>query len=206
MAATAPAGGTPEPDALPAGSFSEWRREMLAALAGAATAEVPCGACTACCRSSMFVHIGPDEVETLRRVPLALLFPAPGRPAGHMVLGYDEHGRCPMLLDDRCSIYDHRPRTCRTYDCRVFPAAGLSPDGDAKRPIARQAARWRFDHPTPADVEDHAGVRRAAAFLLAHPDRLPDGRAPDLTRLAVLAVEAGEPERVRDPRGPADGD
>ena len=27
-----------------------------------------------------------------------------------------------MLAEDGCSIYAHRPRACRTYDCRVFPA------------------------------------------------------------------------------------
>ena len=30
-----------------------------------------------------------------------------------------------MLVDGRCSIYEHRPRTCRTYDCRIFTATGL---------------------------------------------------------------------------------
>ena len=29
-----------------------------------------------------------------------------------------------------CSIYDHRPRTCRTFDCRVFAAAGVAVDAD----------------------------------------------------------------------------
>jgi Fe-S-cluster containining protein len=40
-----------------------------------------------------------------------------------------------MLIDNRCSIYPHRPRTCGTYDCRVFPAAGL--DNDEKVRISR---------------------------------------------------------------------
>src|SRR5204862_263741 len=89
----------------------------------------------------------PDSValDTLAHIPPALLFPAPRMPAGHVLLGYDENGCCPMLVDGGCSIYDHRPRTCRTYDCRVFPAAGIdiSDDGD-KGPIAHQARRWRF--------------------------------------------------------------
>ena len=46
-------------------------------------------------------------------------------------MGFDERGRCPMLTDAGCSIYAHRPRTCRTFDCRVFTAAGLSPESPA---------------------------------------------------------------------------
>lgn len=86
---------------------------------------MPCGDCTACCTSSQFIHIAPDETETLGHIPDELLFDAPGFPAGHVVLGYDENGHCPMLVDGACSIYAHRPRTCRTYDCRIFPATGI---------------------------------------------------------------------------------
>lgn len=93
------------------------RRGMRSALRGEQPSAVPCDGCTACCTSSQFVHIEPDERETLRRIPSELLFPAPRMPAGHVLLGYDEHGRCPMLSEQGCSIYEHRPRTCRTYDC-----------------------------------------------------------------------------------------
>jgi Fe-S-cluster containining protein len=177
-----------DPDPLPAGSFSSWLRETGLAQEREGGAEVPCGDCTACCTSSQFVHVGPDETETLSRIPRALLFPAPGRPRGHVLLGYDDRGHCPMFVDGRCSIYEHRPRTCRTYDCRVFPAAGLVPD-TAQARIAEQTRRWRFAHPTPLDAEMHASVRAAAAFLRANADRWPDGVVPgNPTQLAVLAI------------------
>ncbi|MDQ3896986.1 MAG: hypothetical protein M3326_07025, partial [Actinomycetota bacterium] len=80
---------------LPAGDFSSWLVEMRGALRGENPATVPCGGCTACCRSSKFIHIGPDETDTLAHIPPELVFPAP-RPRGHFVLGYDEHGHCPM--------------------------------------------------------------------------------------------------------------
>ena len=105
--------------------------------------QVPCGACTACCTSSQFVHIEPDETETLAHVPAALRFPAPGLPKGHVVLGYDERGHCPMLVDGACSIYEHRPRTCRTYDCRVFAVTGVEPEGQPA--IAARVREWRFE-------------------------------------------------------------
>lgn len=174
---------------LAAGDFSSWTDEMLGAIRGERSADVPCGGCTACCTSSQFVAIGPDEIDTLSHIPAELLFPAPRLPDGHVVLGYDESGHCPMLVDDRCSIYEHRPRTCRTYDCRVFPAAGLAPEGDDKILIARQAQRWQFSHPNPADRTLHDALRAAAAFLNDHTDLLPGGAATNATQLAVVAIE-----------------
>ena len=175
---------------LPAGDFSAWLAGMKRALAGKADSDVPCDGCTACCTSSQFVHIGPDETETLARIPAALLFPAPRRPRGNVLLGYDEHGHCPMLVGGACSIYEHRPRTCRTYDCRVFPASEVDLDDADKGAIARRARRWRFDFPADIDHVEHAAVRAAARFVAEHDGLLPDGAAPaSATQRAVLAVE-----------------
>jgi uncharacterized protein len=169
-----------EPE-LPAGDFSAWLRGM----------EVPCDGCTACCTSSQFVLVEPDETDTLAHLPAELLFPAPRRPEGHVLMGYDERGHCPMLVDGACSVYEHRPRACRIYDCRVLPAAGLDVDDDeAKAAIAERVRRWRFDHPAAVDRDRHDAVRAAAAFLSTHRDDLPDGAVPGLaTPLAVAAVE-----------------
>jgi len=48
-----------------------------------------------------------------------------------------------------CSIYEHRLRTGRTYDCRVFAAADVDPvaDGVEKSLIAQQVRRWQFTVP-----------------------------------------------------------
>jgi uncharacterized protein len=175
---------------LPAGDFSSWVVGMQGAIRGEHGSEVPCGGCTACCTSSQFVHIEPDETDTLARIPAELLFPAPRLPRGHVVLGYDERGHCPMLIDNQCSIYEHRPRTCRTYDCRIFPAAGVRIDDDDKVLIAQQAGRWQFSFPTPADRIQHDAVRAAATFLSEHTGLLPNDDVPsNATQLAVLAVE-----------------
>lgn len=112
----------------------------------------------------------------------------PAFPRGHVLMGYDEHGRCPMLRTDGCSIYEHRPRTCRTYDCRVFPAAGVLPDEPGKAPIATQAARWEFTYASSSDSAEHAAVRAAAAFLRSRHDALGTDLAPaTTTQLAVAA-------------------
>lgn len=176
---------------LPAGKFGAWLSEVQAAIRGEGDSDVPCDGCTACCTSSQFVHIAPDETGTLARIPPDLLFPAPGFPRGHVLLGYDERGHCPMLVDNRCSIYEDRPRTCRTYDCRVFPASGVDPgrDGETKALVARRAARWRFEHPTPDDVVRHESVRAAAAFLDRHRESFAGLAPTSATPLAVLAVE-----------------
>jgi Fe-S-cluster containining protein len=137
------------------------------------------------------VHIGPDERDTLAHIPAELLFPAPRLPRGHMLLGYDAWGHCPMLVDSGCSIYEHRPRTCRTYDCRVIAAAGLELDEPEKRELNERARRWRFRHPTPRDREQHDAVRAVAVTLGRHPERLPEGvTTANTTQVAVLAVEA----------------
>jgi Fe-S-cluster containining protein len=168
-----------EPD-LGAGDFSAWLSGMQAALRGEQDADVPCGGCTACCTSSQFVHIEPDEADALAHIPRDLLFPAPRLPRGHVLLGYDERGHCPMLVDGRCSIYEHRPRTCRTYDCRVFPATGREPDQPA---VAERTRRWRFDYATAADARRHEAVRADARALAgAEP-------AASSIRIAIRAVE-----------------
>lgn len=159
------------------------------ALRDGGPSDVPCGSCTGCCRSSQFVHIGPDETDTLDHVPSELLFPAPRMPAGHVLLGYDAEGRCPMLVDDGCSIYEHRPRTCRTYDCRVFAATGIEVGPD-KALIEAQVGRWRFEHPGTGDLVLHDAVRAAAEFLAGNRELAADGLVPTSpTQLAVLAVE-----------------
>jgi hypothetical protein len=170
---------TDEP--LPAGAFSEWLAQMRLVLQGEGEADVPCGECTGCCTSSQFVHIEPDEVDALAHIPSALLFPAPRMPHGHVLLGYDSEGRCPMLGDHGCSIYEHRPRTCRTYDCRIFPAAGVEVTEVVQVAIGRRARRWRFEHPTETDRREHDAVRAAAAA---------DDSSTSATERAVRAVRS----------------
>jgi Fe-S-cluster containining protein len=175
-------------ETLEAGAFSSWVAGLQAALRGGEDSDVPCGGCTACCRSSQFVHIGPEELDTLSHIPDDLLFAAPRLPEGHVLLGYDEHGHCPMLTEGGCSIYEHRPKTCRTYDCRVFPAAGIgAPDGEPTA-IAQQTRRWRFSYPDEDDTTEHLSIRAAATFLAEHPD-LTSSAAPNATQRALLAIE-----------------
>jgi Fe-S-cluster containining protein len=152
-------------------AFGTWLSGLGAALRGEVDSDVPCGTCVACCSSSQFVHIEPDEADALAHIPAELLFPAPGMPTGHVLMGYDAKGRCPLLTEAGCSIYAHRPRTCRTYDCRVFPAARVFPDEPQKAAIAERAAQWRFTYGSAAEREQHEAVQATAARLrIEHPD------------------------------------
>ena len=175
------------------GGFSQWLHDVRVAIRGTAPSEVPCGSCTACCTSSQFIHIGPDETQTRAHIPATLLFPAPRMPPGHVLMGYDKHGHCPMLVDQQCTIYAHRPRTCRTYDCRVFPASGVSLDPDEhKTLIAQQAQRWEFSYSSDRAHDQHAAVRAAAAFLENHAPELGPDVAATPTQRAVIAVRVHE--------------
>lgn len=175
---------------LDAGDYSTWLADMQLALRGDQPSNVPCGTCTACCTAAQFIHIAPEETDTLAHIPSELLFPAPLLPRGHVLMGYDSRGHCPMLKDNHCTIYAHRPRTCRTYDCRVFAATGLEVDDDAKVLIAAQARRWIFDFPAPIDRTEYNAVRAATTYLQRCGALLPDGFVPNTaTQLAVLAIE-----------------
>ncbi len=189
---------TARPD-LPAGDFVDWLRQTAEAQRTGADVAVPCGDCRACCTSSLFVHVGPDEARTLARVPAELLFPAPDMPEGHRVMGYDRRGHCPMFRDGECSIYKDRPRTCRQFDCRVFAAAGV----EAARPaIAERARRWSFAYADERGRALHDAVRAAAAHLREHPERFPEGADPENpAHLALRAVEIHEDFLDPDPAG-----
>lgn len=177
-------------NSLDAGIFSSWllrTREILVSENGA---DVPCGDCVGCCASSQFIHIRPHETQTLSRISKKLLFPAPLLPKGTMLLGYDDKGRCPMLIRGRCSIYEHRPLTCRAYDCRIFCAVGIAADDDDKGLINKRVRRWRFKYPTKSDKALHAMVKAVAKFLKAHSHCFPEGQLPSkASQLAVAAIK-----------------
>ena len=175
-----------EPRALPAGRFSDWLRAMRRSLAGHAGMDVACGDCRGCCVSSYYVKVRDHETEAIAHIGEANLQPGP---AGSRLMGFRANGHCLMLRDGNCSIYTHRPETCRTYDCRVFAAAGLDAGPD-KPVINERVARWRFEFPTAADRAEQRAVAAAAAYLRQHPVRFPGGHVPSRpSEIATLAVK-----------------
>lgn len=153
---------------------------------------VPCGDCVACCTSFYFIHIRPDEDATLSKIPKELLFDAPGLPEGHMVMGFDEEGACPMFMEGECSIYSVRPVSCRQYDCRIFSATELKPE-DHRSLIAKQASGWAFELTNQEDELHLHAIREAAKFLLKYACKFSPGFLPgSTTQLAVFAINLSE--------------
>ena len=110
---------------------------------------------------------------------------------GQRMMGYRENGHCPMLSDNKCTIYAHRPQTCRDYDCRVFAAAGIDAGGPDKSIINERVRSWQFAYPDEAERRAHEAVRSAATFIQKNRDCFPGGRAPTApTGIAVLALKA----------------
>lgn len=175
-----------EPD-LPAGDFLEWLANMDRALAAGGASDVPCGDCNACCRSAYFIEVKPGDVPARARIPAALLFDAPGAPAGYQTLGYDLQGRCPLLVKDQCDIYEDRPAACRTYDCRVFAATGLAEPGPEKGAVMARAGRWKFATGDAAAAAQ-AALTRGVQLMLEQFDALEDLLPSNATQLAMLCV------------------
>lgn len=176
---------------LPAGNFSEWLRAMRHALGGGPGMDVACGDCVGCCTSSYFIKIRPHETRALAAIGRERLEPAPGPGNPNLLMGYLPNGHCPMFGNGGCTIYPDRPETCRTYDCRVFSAAGMKAGGDDKSVINERVASWRFEYPSAQDHEEQRAVIAAANYIRQHPIRFPGGRVPSRpSEVAVLAVKA----------------
>jgi Fe-S-cluster containining protein len=173
---------------IDSGDFGTWLDSTIDAIESHGATDVPCGSCTACCRSSQFILIEPTDVDARAHIDQALLFDAPNMPAGFSVLGYDESGHCPMLVEDSCSIYAHRPRTCRTYDCRVFTATGLMPTAETKVELAHRSSRWVFDVNDGLDTVRNRALSRAGNELTDSASDIFGEDVPEETQLAALAI------------------
>lgn len=190
MGLTDQSASEPQYGELAAGCFTSWLRRARHSLLTERESSVPCGDCRGCCSSYYFIHIRPEERETLSRLDRRLLFPAPGLPKGHRLLGHFEDGACPMRIEAGCRIYAHRPVTCRMYDCRVFAAAGIMAGDARQETINRRVRQWRFSYPTAGDRAAHEAVRAAAAFILSARE-LPEGVTlpTNPTQAALLALK-----------------
>jgi hypothetical protein len=105
-------------------------------------------------------------------------------------MGYGDRGDCPMFINNQCSIYAHRPQTCRDYDCRIFTATGVPVDPQAQPEIAQRVREWAFTYESEQSREQHRTLQLAAAFLANNRDLFPLGAVPEYpVQLATLAVE-----------------
>lgn len=172
---------------LDAGPFGAWLASALASLRGTAGTQVPCGDCVGCCVSSYHIPLREQDGAAIGRIPAQHLVQSR---TGQLHIQYLADGLCPMLGKGRCTIYAHRPQTCRDYDCRFFAAAGIEAGGAERSVINTRVRQWRFTYPTAADRRAHDAVLAAAALLQNEAQHFPPGFAPTRpTGIAVLAVK-----------------
>jgi hypothetical protein len=186
-----------------AGTFGDWLRQIRAVLRGERDADVPCGDCVGCCVSSYPILLRVSDKLAREQVPEERLI-GPARSGERWLMGYRDDGSCPFLCGGRCSIYADRPQTCRDYDCRIYAAAGLIPDGS--RPvIAARVRAWRFAYESDQDRSEAQAVSRAAQFIRAHQALFPASmRAGSATAAAVLAVKTYPMFLADEQRSPTD--
>jgi Fe-S-cluster containining protein len=181
------------PAKIEAGEFSAWLRATRLSFRTGVDVDVSCGDCTACCSSSLFIEVSPDELESRSVIGEQWLVASPAGPPGFAMLGYDDHGNCPMLQSGLCGIYQQRPRTCRRYDCRIFVAAGIPPSDESTNAIAQQVKNWQFSYANEKSITQHSATRAAAKFVRENPSTFPINQIPTLpSDLAVLAVKVYE--------------
>jgi Fe-S-cluster containining protein len=100
----------------PLGNVSTVLR-LVAADKARGVANVPCAGCNACCKSGYKVDLTPEEAGRLPHV-----LDNDGVP----ILPRRGDGSCALLKDEKCSVYEKRPVSCRKYDCRAMGLTGIA--------------------------------------------------------------------------------
>jgi len=186
---------------IDAGHFGQWLAAMRQVLRGERDADVPCGDCIGCCISSYPIPLRPGDARARAEVPEQYLLGQSAQ-GERWLMGFREDGSCPFMNGGRCGIYTDRPQTCRDYDCRIYAAAGLVPDG-TRQVIERRVRQWRFVFTADAERADAAAVKRAADFIRAHAALFPPTmRAGSATAAAVLAIKSYQAFLVDRAAGP----
>ena len=117
-------------------------RRVRIAILGAS----PCGGCAAnCCKQNghdFAVLLQGDEPRRFAPFMTTVVIEHEGRRVTEHVLPYAD-GRCQFLGDDdRCTIYDDRPMSCRAFECvRFYNADGVGRHGRFLRLNADVLAR-----------------------------------------------------------------
>jgi len=79
--------------------------------------EVPCRACTECCRSNQGLFLHPEQGDDVQTYQFQIRTDkVTGDPV--YLLATKEDGACVYLGPSGCTIYERRPLLCRTFDCR----------------------------------------------------------------------------------------
>jgi len=170
---------------MPAGPFQAWLEMTRKAIQNGSDVKVPCGDCSACCRSGFFIAVSKGETQTLDRIPVDFLHDIPGIPEV-LYIGFNDEGHCLLLKDGHCSIYENRPHSCRTFDCRVYNATGIQLDKDPSSPISKRVQEWGFTYPTEQDRARQEHLIQVSSILREHIPETPNDPSSENRRLLAL--------------------
>lgn len=101
---------------------------------------VDCGTCSACCRAEFVALVKGDdpkdypEAVKFPEATLAEILPS----AIGYIIPHGPDGACVYLKDDKCSIYEKRPKMCRVFSCVKFVESILATTTRAQRRSDRQ--------------------------------------------------------------------
>jgi Fe-S-cluster containining protein len=140
---------------------------------------VPCGSCNACCRTPyLLIELQDGELGDF---PEAVRLEEETGSGNRWMLPKAEDGSCAHLIDGKCSIYQRRPKCCRSYDCRVHILVGCGPND----PILVEAlSQWQdLELKTTEDWVTKTAIMMAMA----------DGGMPK--SLEEIAVKSGNVKR-----------
>ncbi|MDZ4669856.1 MAG: YkgJ family cysteine cluster protein [Phototrophicales bacterium] len=91
---------------------------IIAAIATPIIAQTDCTLCGNCCHK-LDVYLTPDDANRLSvgiHIPLTTLLTDTIRDARAVgEWGRFAHSPCRFLSDKKCTVYEHRPQTCRDY-------------------------------------------------------------------------------------------
>ena len=117
--------------------LTHWRYLKRAVAAG--QIDIPCGDCTACCRSGVPVY-EDDGTE----IPKA------------------DDGACIHLKADGCERYETRPSHCRLFSCTMLSIARVVTDSAV---MNEALAQWQWDLSSRADREFAEAAERREAEI-----------------------------------------
>ena len=112
-----------------------------------------CLACGFCCNGVLhtYTKVAASEVDALQRLGTQVY-----SIQGENVFAFAQP--CPHWQENRCAIYVHRQKSCRSYECLLYKklAAGLiSPSDSLKQLQKAQALLAQRDAPASALEHDH---------------------------------------------------
>jgi len=82
--------------------------------------DVPCGSCFDCC-SKLSPYLTEEEFLSGKYNYTFLRVDGFDKPV--IAVPKAEHGGCMYLVNNKCTIYERRPKSCRQFDCRT-PESG----------------------------------------------------------------------------------